>query len=195
MDVTLETGRWRTRRDLPVWIALAVLLIAGWTMKSAVEGRMSVFADPAGSLRVSYPARWLAVPGSTALLDVRDPISGADIPTGLTVTKEPRGQEQNLDQIARAGILARTKQLDMYRVLSADPIKVAGKNAVEVRYVFVADPRGAVLELQRIPVVVRGVELVVPVDQTVYHIDLRADNAAFDAVRRDLDRIVSGIQL
>ena len=193
--MTLETGRWRTRRDLPVWLVLAVLLVAGWALKGTVEGRTAVFADPAGSLRVRYPAGWLAVPGSTALLDVRDPISGADVPTSLTVTKEPRVQDQSLDQIARAGILIRTKQLDMYRVLSADPVKVAGKDAVEVRYVFVADPHGAVLELQRIPVVVRGLEIVIPSDQTVYHIDLRADNAAFDAVRRDLDRIVGGIQL
>lgn len=193
--MTLETGRWRTKRDLPVWIALAVLLIAGWVLKNSVEGRTAAFADPAGSLRLAYPAGWLAVPGSTALLDVRDPLSGADVPTSLTVTREPRVQDQNPDQIARTGILARTKQLDMYRVLSADPIKVAGKDAIEIHYVFVADPHGAVLELQRIPVVVRGLELVVPADQAVYHIDLRADNAAFDAVRPDLRRILSGIQL
>jgi hypothetical protein len=64
-----------------------------------------------------------------------------------------------------------------------------------VQYVFVADPHGAVLELQRIPVVVRGLELVVAEDQTVYRIDMRADNAVFDTVRRDLDRILNGIQL
>lgn len=193
--MTLETGRWRTRRDLPVWIALAVLLIIGWILKGTVEGRSAVFADPSGSLRVRYPAGWLAVPGSTALLDVRDPLSGAAVPTSLTVTKEARVQGQNLDQIARTGILARTKQMDMYRVLSADPVKIAGKDAVEVQYVFVADPHGAVLELQRIPVVVRGLELVVAADQTVYRIDMRADNAVFDTVRRDLDRILNGIQL
>ena len=191
----METGRWQTRRDLPAWIALAVLLIAGWALKGTVEGRTAVFADPAGPLRVRYPAGWLAVPGSAALLDVRDPVSGSDVPTSLTVTKEPRVQDQSLDQIARAGILVRAKQLGMYRVLSADPIKVAGKGAVEVYYAFVADPLGAVLELQRIPVVVRGLEVVVAADHTVYRIDVRADNAAFEALRPDLDRIVNGIRL
>jgi hypothetical protein len=193
--VTLETGRWQTRRDLPVWIALAALLLIGWILKGSVEGRTAGFTDPSGSLRVRYPAGWQAVPGSTALLDVRDPISGTAVPTGLTVTKQARVPNQNFDQIARTEILARTKQLDMYRVLSADPVKVAGKDAVEIQYVFVADPHGAVLELERIPVVVRGLELVVPADQTVYLIDMRADNAAFDAVRPDLDRIMNGIQL
>ncbi len=193
--MTLETGRWRTRRDLPAWVALAVLLIAGWALKGTVEGRTEVFADPAGPLRVRYPAGWLAAPGSAALLDVRDPISGRDVPTNLTVTREPRVQGQSLDQIVRAGILIRARQLDMYRVLSADPLKVAGKDAVEVSYAFVADPRGAVVELQRIPIVVRGLELVVATDQAVYHIDVRADSAAFDALRPSLDRIVNGIQL
>lgn len=193
--MTLETGRWRTRRDLPAWIALAVLLVVGWALKGTVEGRTEVFADPAGPLRVRYPAGWLAAPGSAALLDVRDPLSGSGVPTSLTVTKEPRVQGQTVDQIARDGILVRARQLEMYRVLSADPIKVAGKDAVEISYAFVADPRGAVLELQRIPVVVRGLEIVVAADQVVYRIDVRADDAAFDALRPSLDRIVTGIQL
>lgn len=190
----METGRWRTRRDLPAWIALAVLLIAGWALKGSVEGRTEVFADPAGPLRVRYPAGWLAAPGSAALLDVRDPLSGGTVPTSLTITKEPRVQDQSLDRIARDGILLRAKQLDLYRVLSADPIKVAGKDAIEVFYAFVADPRGAVLELERIPVVVRGVELVVAAGPTVYRIDVRADNAAFGALRPTVDRLFNGIR-
>jgi hypothetical protein len=193
--VTLETGRWKTRRDLPVWVALVVLLTVGWVLKSGVEGRTTAFADSGGSLRIRYPAGWLAVPGSTALLEVQDPFSRGGVPTSLIVTREPRPPERTPSEIATAGALAHNRQLDIYRVISAEPTRVAGKDAVAVRYAFVADPHKAVLDLQRIPVVVRGVELFVPVDGTVYRIDFRADTTEFDAARPVLDRMLREIQL
>lgn len=193
--MALESGRWVTRRDLPVWIALAVLLVAGWGLKSTVDGRMIAFADPQSSLRVRYPAGWLPTPNSTALLDVRDPLSGAGVPTTLIVTREPLLAERRLDQIVRAGILTRMRQLDMYRELSARPVKVAGKDAVAVSYAFVADPHETVLEAQRIPVVVRGMEYVVPTGTIVYRIDFRAADGVFDAARPTLERILQEIQL
>ncbi len=195
MSVPLETGRWQTRRDLPVWVALAVLLTLGWGLKNSVEGRTALFTDPAGSLRIRYPVGWLAVPGSTALLEVRDPLSGAGVPTSLIVTREPRPADRVPDDIARARILARMRQLDMYRVLSAEPTKVAGKDAVAVSYVFVADPHEIALEMQRIPVVVRGLEFIVPAGSAVYHVDFQAAQAAFDAARPALERILRAIQL
>ena len=195
MRVTLETGRWKTRRDLPVWVALAVLLIAGWELKSSVEDRRAAFADPTGTLRVQYPFAWLAVPGSTALLDVSDPRSGAGVATRLIVTKTPRPADQAAGDIANGEILRRAQQLNMYRALSAEPAKVAGKDAVAVSYAFVADPHEAALELQRIPVVVRGLEIVIPAGDIVYRIDFRADTAVFDAARPTLDRILRDVKL
>lgn len=193
--MALETGRWRTRRDLPVWAALAVLLTLGWAVKGTVEGRTAAFADPAGSLRVRYPAGWLAMPGSAALLDVRDPRSGGGVPTSLTITREARPADRTPAEIARTGMLARMRQLDMYRVLSAEPARVAGQDAAVVSYAFVADPHEAALALERIPVVVRGLEFVVPAGGAVYHIDFRADSVVFDAARPDLDRILREVQL
>jgi len=195
VTVALETGRWSTRRDLPVWIALVVLLSLGWGMKTSVEGRAFEFADPQGSLRIRYPAGWLPTPGGTALLDVQDPLSGAGVPTRLVVTREPRPSDRTLDQIARSSIMARMKTLAMYRVLSNDATSVAGKDAVAVRYAFVADPHGEFLAMQRVPVVVRGVEYVVLMDRAVYRIDVQADDAVFDSAGPAIDRILKGVRL
>jgi hypothetical protein len=192
--VTLESGRWRTRRDLPVLIALAVLLTAGWTLKGSVEGRMTTFTAPAGSLRIRYPAGWRAVPGSTALLEVQDPLSGGAVPASLIVTREARPAGQTLDQLGRAGSLRDLKQLDLYRVLSVAPITVAGKPAQAVTYAYVSDPHAGTLELQRIPVVVRGTQIVLPVGDAVYRIDFRADTSVFDSERPTLDRVIQDIQ-
>jgi hypothetical protein len=191
----LETGLWKARRDLPVWIALVVLLGVGWSVKSSVESRTTVFADPHGSLRIAYPAWWVSAPGSPAILDVRDPLSGAVVPTGLTVTQEPRPAGQSLDQVTRSEVLARSQQLAMYRVLSVDAVKVGGQDARQIEYAFVADPQGVAFNTQRLPVVVRGLELIVPAGSGVYRIDFRAAGDVFDGARRVWAGIERGIRL
>lgn len=190
-----ETGLWKARRDLPVWIALVVLLGVGWSVKSAVQSRTTVFADPHGSLRITYPARWVAAPGSTAILDVRDPLSGAIVPTGLTVTREPLPAGQSLDQITRREVLARSQQLAMYRVLTVDAVKVGGRDARQIDYAFVADPQGVAFNTQRLPVVVRGLEVIVPAGAAVYRIDFHAAGDVFEGVRPIWAGIERGIRL
>jgi hypothetical protein len=187
-------GRW-TRLDLPVWVALAVMLGIGSALIGAVEARTISLADPQGSLRVQYPAGWIATPGAPGLLDVQDPLSGAAVPTRLIVTRETRAAGQTLSQIAGETVLNRTQQFAMYRVLRQRDVRVGGKNALAIDYAFVADPHEAVLSAQRLPVVMRGTEVVVLADGVVYFIDIRATAALFDRERSTIRRILRGIQL
>jgi hypothetical protein len=65
---------------------------------------------------------------------------------------------------------------------------------VAIEYAFVADPHQGALTAERLPVVMRGVETVVLIDGTVYHIDFRAAAGAFSRARPALDRILREIQ-
>lgn len=183
------------RLDLPVWIAAVVMLAAGWGLVRSADARTIGFADAQGSLRLQYPAGWSPVPGSAALLEVQDPLSGAPVATTLMVERAPRPADQTLDQIAREGVLERSQQLAMYRVLRQRAIRVGGRDAVAVDYAFVADPHQSVLAAERLPVVTRGTEVVVATDKAVYRIDIRAAAGVIGRAQVRFERILREVQL
>lgn len=190
----MAPDRWK-QLDLPLWVAVAIMVAAGWLVIANVEARTAAFADPQGTLRVRYPAGWLPVAGSTAALDVQDPFSGGAVPTRLIVAREPRAADRTLAQVATETALARSQQLTMYRVLSERRARVGGQDALLLEYAFVDDPHEIVLAAQRVPVVIRGIEAVIPTERTVYHVDLRAAAAVFERERVDFERILRDIQL
>ncbi len=190
----MTQARWK-QLDLPVWVAFAVMLALGWLVIGNVEARTISFADPQGSLRLRYPAGWLPVPGATSTLEVQDPLSGAAVPTRLIVVREPRVPDRTLGQVSTEAALARSQRLAMYRVLSEGSVRVGGRDALAVEYAFVEDPHESVLAAQRVPVVVRGLDVVVFADGVTYHVDLRAAAAIFEQERRAFERILREIQL
>jgi hypothetical protein len=186
-------ARWM-RMDLPVWVALAALLALGWAIIASVNARTTSFTEVAGSLRLRYPAGWMAVPGSSDLLDVQNPLSGGPMPARLRVTRQDRGAGQSLPLATSETVLARSQQLAMYRVIAQRPLRVAGQEAVALDYAFVDDPHGAVLVAERVPVVVRGAEAVLLVDGVLYHIDVRVPTGSSAGARPLLDRILRSVR-
>jgi hypothetical protein len=185
--------RWK-RLDLPLWVAVAVMVAVGWLVIRSVEARTVSFADSQGGLRLRYPAGWFPVPGSTSALEVQDPLSGAAVPTRLIVVREPRVPDRTLAQVSTETVLARSQRLAMYRVISEQSARIGGKDALLVEYAFVEDPHEAVLAARRLPVVVRGLDAVFFADGVTYHVDLRAAATIFDHERRAFDRILGEIQ-
>lgn len=187
-------SRW-TRLDLPVWVTFAILLGIGTALTGAVEARTTTQADPQGPLRVAYPRGWIPTPGSPYLLDVQHPQSGAAVPMRLIVTREPVTGARSLSQVASETVLARTQQLAMYRVLAQREVRLGGRDALAIDYAFVADPHETVLTAQRLPVAVRGTEVIAIAGAVAYSIDVRAAATIFDRERSTIDRILRGIQL
>lgn len=185
---------WR-RLDLPVWVAFVVLLLLGWGLRAAVEARTINFTDPQGTLRLDYPEGWLPVPGSAATLDVENPLAGGAVPARLIVTREGRPEEQTISNVATETIMARAHDRAMYRALAVRERTVAGREAVAVEYAYVADPHAAAVGSQRVPIVVRGIEVVFFVDQILYRVDLSGDAARFREVRALLDRLLSTLSV
>ena len=177
-----------------VWVAVVVMLAVGWLVIRNVEARTVSFTDPQGGLRVRYPEGWFPVPGSTAVLDVQDPLTGAAVPTRLIVAREPRVPDKTLGQVSTEVALARAQQIAMYRVLSERAARIGGKDALIVEYAFVEDPHESVLAAARLPVVVRGLHVVVFADGTVYHVDVRAAAPIFAQERRQFNAILRDIQ-
>jgi hypothetical protein len=194
MMTTRHSDRWMTL-DLPVWLALFVMFAVGMTVIRSVDAGTLAFADSQGTLRLRYPAGWLPTPGSDALLDVQNPISGGPLPARLTVTRQARAAQQTLTDAANEIVLARGNARAMYRVLSLEGVKIGGKDARAIEYAYVADPHEAVLTAQRLPAVVRGVEVVAVEGANIYTIDLRGPAAGYARLRSRLDRILREAQL
>jgi hypothetical protein len=83
----------------------------------------------------------------------------------------------------------------MYRVVAERAARVGGKDALVIEYAFVEDPHESVLAAARLPVVVRGLHVVVFADSVTYHIDLRSAAVIFEQERRQFDAILREIQL
>ena len=189
-----RSDRWM-KLDLPLWLALVLMLAVGMAVIKSVDASTVAFADSQGTLRLRYPAGWLPTPGSDALLDVQNPISGGPLPARLTVTRQARAGQQTLTDVANEIVLSRGSARAMYRALSLESVKVGGKDARAIEYAFVADPHESVLAAQRLPVVVRGVEVVTVEGANIYTIDVRGPASGFARVRAVLDRIVRDAQL
>lgn len=194
MKMIRRSDRWM-RLDLPVFVALAVMLAIGMLVIGSVDARTVSFADPQGSLRLSYPAGWLPASDSDALLDVQNPLSGGALPARLTVTRQARVRDQVLTDAANEIVLARGNTRSLYRVLSLEATRVGGKDARAIEYAYVADPHEAVLAAQRLPVVMRGIEIVAVEGANIYTIDFRAPASGFAKLRPALDRILSESRL
>jgi RsiW-degrading membrane proteinase PrsW (M82 family) len=185
---------WR-QTDLPVWAVFVLLLAVGWVIVTHADARTTAFVDPQGPLRLHYPAGWLASPGSSRLLDVQDPLSGAPLPPRFMVTREKHAAEQSLAYAASETILVRSQQLALYRALATRPVRVAGQNAITIEYAFVEDPHADLLGAERVPIVIRGVEAVFLFGRTAYHLDVRVPAGAHRAASPMLDRILRSVQL
>jgi RsiW-degrading membrane proteinase PrsW (M82 family) len=183
-----------SRLDLRLWVALLVLLALGLAPVRAAVGAVTIFAHPDG-LRLTYPAGWLAARRDGAALAVQAPVSRGPVPTELRVTAAPRPRGQSPAAIAAADAVARSGAFPLYRALAIEPASVPGAEAVAVEYAFVTDPHAAVLAAERIPAVVRGVELVVVTSTRVFRVDLRTSAGGFEQVRPTFDRIRRSVRV
>jgi hypothetical protein len=181
--------RW-LRLDLPVWVAFVVMLGFGMLILRQDDARAHPWTDQQGGLQLRYPVGWLPTPGSKALLDLQDPFSGGPLPVRVIVTRTSTAANRSLAEIVNEVVLAHSQDRTLYRVLSLEAARIGDSEARAIEYAYVADPHEAVLTAQRLPVVLRGVEVVAVQGTTLYSIDFSAPSETFAGQRRVFDRIL-----
>lgn len=194
------------RNDWVLFGAVIVLMTAGWLIlrwysrPQAVQPQSSQTADgQTGALAlpaIRYPAGWLLEGESAgALFRAWDPSSpGAFAPSMevVALTLEPGA---TLDA-ARAGLsLQRSRELERYRELSAEPVTVlGGEPAILVTYAWLADPTqesGG----NGLPVVVQAQDLVFARGEAWMRATVAADAANFESDALDFDRFFASLDL
>ncbi len=143
-----------------VVVLVFVALLAGWAVKSWVEGQTVSFTSDDGAVSLRYPARWLEQVDKNTVLTVRDVRrEGAFKPTFSLSTREmnpdyPLTQNDLLVALS----IAKGDELTGFRVLSVEPGMVGGKEASTMTYAYVVEAAGG--PEAAVPVVVEAADCV-----------------------------------
>jgi hypothetical protein len=152
---TLQAVQRRARwADLAVVALVVAALVGGWILREAVLSRATPFtvADVSGR----YPAGWTRETGENPLLRVRDP-RGGETGAALELRVRALAAEASPALALDALTLERSGQTTAYQTLSTDQVTVGGKAATSRTFTYVSVSRNPYLE--RLPVVMKGVDL------------------------------------
>lgn len=180
-----------------VWLLVLVLLAVGLLVRTLVVNRATTVT--AGSATVSYPANWTALEkqDATEVLNVGESFDGGLFPARFSLWQMPvtdiSTNAQSLGDFALKWADQGTKDLLGYKVLSIDPLKVRGKDAVRVDYVYVAEP--ALATPNSIPVVARGSDVLVRQGDAMTVARFLAASDAFDGLSGAWDGILGSLEV
>ena len=179
------------RRTEPEWVVVVVVvvaLVAGWLLKSYVEGSTVAFTSPEVSL--SYPALWLrdVNPDAVTLFGASDMRSGSSYSSNVAVyvsaalpslpAASGQADIEKMTPAITAWSFRRGQELDGFRVLGTEPAQLGGRVGAMIHYAFVSDPISSPFR-KALPVVVEAADYLVPlVDKTII-LTVAADGMRF----------------
>jgi hypothetical protein len=190
----------RTRRDRWAdWAVIGVLIVAlllGWGVKALAEGQRTTFADEETGLTVRYPKDWMLKSDAKLVFQAVDPASG-DFKTTYQIRAYPidatASVTSTLSVVLNNASLAQAQQRTAYRLFDmAEGGQIGGQPTMEATYVFVVE--GSDLFVQRMPVVVRGLDIAVAQGDTAYVFTLLAADSAFEDAEKGFRRFVEAAE-
>lgn len=154
---TVQAIRRRDRWADGAVIALAaVALILGLVLRELTLFRTAPFTIGEAGISGRCPAAWMRETGDDPLLRVRD-VRGGEFDTALELRSRPLAAEAEPAMVLDALALERANQVAAYRSLSTDQVLIGGQTATRRSFTYAYVDRSPYLD--RLPVVVRGVDL------------------------------------
>lgn len=183
--------------DWAVVALVALALVLGWVLREVTLSRTVPFTVVEASISGRCPADWVRETGDDPLLRVRDPL-GEEFDTVLELRSRPLAAETEPAIVLDALALERASQVTAYRTLGTDQVLVGGETATRrtlatrrtFSYVHV-DPNPY---LNRLPVVVQGMDLALRDDGRLIVVTFLADVDHFDAHHRYLRAFVESLE-
>lgn len=176
----------------PEWIVVALTLLAlalGGVLMAAVTMRTS--AATLDSLTLRYPTDWGQPEMGETAWEVAE--LGSATRLSATVLRElnPAAPVSLEELVAQRGF-DQAGAHGMYRVLSTERTEVGGKSAVALRYAYVQDGLG--MGSAALPVVMEGVDYIVPHQTRVYLLSLETEAQALEKERPTWDRVLRSVR-
>jgi hypothetical protein len=186
----------RTRRDRWAdWAVIGVLVVAlllGWGVKAVAEGQRTTYTDDETGLTVRYPKGWLLKSDDKLAFQAIDPGSG-DFKTTYQVRVYPIDATANvtstLSMVLNNASLARAQKTTAYRLFDiVEGDEIGDQPTMEATYAFVVE--GSDLFVQRMPVVVQGLDVAVAQGDMAYVFSLLAADSAFEDAEKTFRRFI-----
>ena len=176
--------------ELLVVVAVMVALLLAWGVKAGAEAR-AVHIETKG-FGASYGHNWIReVSKAPEILRIVDPGSGGRFATTITVSA--LSDAGTAEDVIQAVNQARIPKKELYQSLGTETVQLRQRDLLrnEFAYVYVSPD----LLNPTVPVVVHGVDYVLPQGDVTYVITCMADEDVFDEAMIELDRFLGSISL
>jgi hypothetical protein len=189
---TAQAIRRRERwADWAVVALVAVALVLGWRLREAILSRTIPFTFTGAGISGRCPADWVRETGDDPLLRARNPLGGA-FGTVLELRSRPLAAEAQPALALDALALERADQTTAYQTLTTDQVLVGGETATRRTFTYVHVDRNPYVN--RLPVVVRGMDLALRDDDRVVIVTFLAGVDDFDAHHRYARAFVASLE-
>lgn len=176
--------------EIAVFAIVALALVVGWFYKSSVENRSIPFATE--GISAQAPKGWLQVKTSgDEILRTMDR-SANRFGTTYVLRNVPVAADATASQVANRLILEHSQNFVAFRALEQREVKIYGRNAYEISYVFVET--NSDVTYAQIPSVVRGIDYVFINGASAVTVSFWADEKNYDLDLSRFQRFVQSIQ-
>lgn len=163
--------------DLAVFAVVVLALLLGVWLRDAALFRTRSFSVSDAGIAGEYPAMWLHEFGTEPLLRLRDPLGGA-FDTRLELRSRPLADDVVPTLVLDALSLERAAEVEIYSTLRTEEVLLDGVVAVQRSFVYVQVDQNPYLD--RLPVTVKGVDLVLRDGGRVVVVTYLAEADMFD---------------
>lgn len=173
-------------------IALAaVVLIAGVVLRQQSLGQTWRYENREIGIEAQYPANWLVDEGHGYAARFRDPLA-RPFKTQYQIEIVPAGGQTSIRNVLDGLTIQRSAAFSAYHVLSVEEVPVGGAMLTEMRFTLVdADPNPFT---QRLPVVVRGIDIVIRDGDRAIVATYMAAEGIFEANRASFERFLASLR-
>lgn len=184
-----------TRNDRFSAVLVIIVAIAGIGLGLSVRQRtlnqVWLFRDQQTGIEAIYPAGWLTDQSGDYVAKIEDPKS-RPFKTRYIIDVVPGGGATSVRNVLDGLTLQRSIDLPAYRVLDIQEINLGETNATQMDFVFVqADPNPFI---ERVPVVVRGMDIVIIDGNRAIIVTLMSDEDSFEQNQDGFRRFLGSLR-
>lgn len=161
--------------EITVIIVTVIALVIGWFYKSSIENASLPFESQ--GITAQTPKGWLQSSSDAELLRTID-INSTGFGATYVIHTVAITSEATTSEVARVVALDHAQDLLGFRVLDQRAVKVYGRDAYEISYVFVESNPD--VTHNQIPSVVRGVDYVFLNGESAVVVSFQADEKNYD---------------
>ncbi len=159
-----------------VVVTVLAAIATGLALRQRAASQTWLYESREAGIQVLYPAEWLVDERGDYVVRIRDPRS-RPFKTQYQIAISPAGGQTSIRNVLDSLTVQRSTNLAAYRVLSVQDVAARGTTLTQMSFAFVdADPNPFI---QRLPVVVQGVDIVIRDGDRVIIVTYMADENTF----------------